>query len=386
VPNKTPLVVGANASDFIGALNTNYANINNWITNSPPVTGLMTLANTGTKTPATSSNSYLAKYKNFKLGGIIQYSMYSYIDVTGNWALRLPCSPDLFYKGAHDIDKWVSDAKDAGIEYLVFSIFDGTGFALFDNPIPFPDYILNTVFGYKKYDVASAGADVEITNKFYTACAKYGIEPVPYVCPVWQNNMSRTATGLKNPNGAFSGTVYTATEKQYSDNFVCKVLQYILTTWPSNYVWVDYGGATKVNDPQMYYDAIKAINPNCQVVGNTVGDNPFNWFPYDIGSDEEYYALTTFGPANKTWADVLSSTRVHGITYYVPQELCVNNNGAVGDSFYWHTGFTLRNQSAIQSAYDIAKANSVPFLLNLAPGRTGLISSDQFDLFKNLNL
>jgi len=72
-------------------------------------------------------------------------------------------------------------------------------------------------------------------------------------------------------------------------------------------------------------------------------------------------------------------------TYYIPQELICNNN-VFGEHYYYHENLTRRTQAAIQGIYDIAKANSVPMCLNLAPDRTGLISAEQYNFFKNLSL
>ncbi len=342
---------------------------------------LMTLANTGTKAPSTTDNQYLQKFMSFKLGGLISYSMYTWT-LSPPW----PASPNLFYKGTHDIDKWVSDAKDAGIKYLVLTVFDNSQFALFDNPIPFPDYILNTVFGHRKYDIASAGGDTAIVDKFFTACQKYGIEPIPYMCPVFGANLCRTQVPAGTAKTIQGG--YTSTEIQYFENHFCKVMQYILTTWNPSYLWMDVAGGAVYNNMQLIYDSAKAINPNIQIMANTVGDNPFQWFPYDIGADEEFFSLTALPPPGKTWADVLSPFRVkNGTTYLIRQEIVTNNfSGGAGRPYYWSPSQTLRIQSEVQNMYNIAKANGVNLLFNLAPNRSGVIPSEQFDLFKNLVL
>jgi hypothetical protein len=133
---------------------------------------------------------------------------------------------------------------------------------------------------------------------------------------------------------------------------------------------------------QMYYNAIKSIDPNCSVIGNTGGDRAFQWQPYDIGSNEENWSGV---PAAWTWAQVLSTTRINaGSGYYVPQELVVNNFAGDG-RWYWYNQ-ALRSQATIQGLYDIAKANASPFLLNLAPTTAGVIPTAQFDLFRNLTL
>ena len=328
---------------------------------------LITLTDAGTHTPATSSNSYLAKYKAFKLGGLISYSIYTY-----QYGAPYPASPNLFYKGTHDIDTMVSNAKNAGIQYLVLSVCDNSMFSLFDNPIPFPDYVLNQVVGHRKYDVASAGADTGITDKFFTACAKYGIEPIPYMCFVAAMNLARTYTYIS----------YTDLQWQYVENWYAAVVQYILKTWNPNYFWYDV--SANVNHHQMFYDAAKAINSNCQIISNNIGDIALAYYPYDIGSNEEFFSLHD----GQTWPQVLATSRTKsGTTYYVPQELITNIfAGGAGVSYYWSPSQTLRTQQAIQSIYNTAKTNGAPFLLNLGPNRSGVIPSEQFALFSGLTL
>jgi alpha-L-fucosidase len=377
IATKESLIVGSSASKIISDLNSNYSKINDVIGNPTTDNNLMTLVHDGTKIPVTQTNQYLNKFMAYKLGGLIQYSMWSYGGLLPTLYTGCPVASTSFYTGTHDVRKWVSDAHDAGIEYLVLSVMDGSNFSLFDNPIRFPDYILNSVFGYNKYDITSIGGDTAIVDKFYAACIEFGIEPIPYFCPYHSANLYKTITGGINP------PIYSTTQRQYYDNFTAKVIQYFLTTWASNYIHIDVSGGTIANTMQTYYDAVKAINPNCQVCAYTIGDIDLNWFPYDIGSNEEWYSGA---PGDHTWAAVLSSSRAKGgTTYYIPQEIIANNN-VYGEHYYYHTGQTRRTQAAIQDIYDIAKANSVPFCLNLAPDRVGVISTEQYNFFKNLTL
>jgi hypothetical protein len=139
---------------------------------------------------------------------------------------------------------------------------------------------------------------------------------------------------------------------------------------------------------QLFYDSVKAVSSNCQIMANTIGDNPFQWYPYDIGANEEYFSLASLPPEGKTWADILSPLRTKDVVDYLIRQEVVTNNfaGGAGISYYWSPSLTLRTQLSTQAIYDIAKANGVNFLLNLAPNRSGVIPSAQFDLFKNLTL
>jgi hypothetical protein len=175
-----------------------------------------------------------------------------------------------------------------------------------------------------------------------------------------------------------------ATGWEYYDNYCAAVMQYIMKTWNPRYFWLDVGGASVLNNMQLFYDSIKAENPNCQIVGNVVGDIPFDWYPYDIGSHEEYYSLRS---GTQTWEQVLSPVRINTRTdpdtqHYVPNEIVTNIlSGGQGASYYWN-GQELRGD--VGTIYNIAKSYNVPFLLSLAPNRDGIIPAAQFDIFKAL--
>ena len=339
---------------------------------------LKPLVENGTFTPATESNSLLAKYKNFKLGGLISFSMYTF-----NYSWTKPYNPYLFNLTNIDVATWVSQAAAAGIEYLALSILDNSGFSLFDNPITVPDKLLNQTYGYKKCDVALVGADTQIIDKFMTACLANGIEPVLYFC----TTQLTTAYYKKPQRTTITFTQYDESSRAAFDNYFAKVFQYVLTTWGPKYMWLDVAGTgtNPVNAMQVYYDAIKSIDTSCQVIGNSIGDLPFDWFPYDIGSNEELFSGVN--GTTKTWAQVLATARTNGVTeYYVPQEYCTNIFAAGGDGRWYWNNQALKNQATVQASYDIAKANSSPYLMCLAPNTSGVIPQAQFDLFANINL
>jgi len=327
--------------------------------------------------PATETNANISRYINWKLGGLICFSPY-----TWKYVFNKPANPALLSHLTNiDVDKWVSDAHDAGIQYLVFTILDTSGYALFDNPITYPDYLLNQCWGYRKFDVAVSKADLNIVDKFFAACQTYGIEPIPYVCPT-----SNTAICINRSDHSIFGPQngYDATDKQYYDNWFAKVLQYIMTTWSPRYMWIDAGGWPIVNDNQVFYDAVKSINANCTVISNNAGDRDFNFFPYDIGSNEEYYTLW----GENTWDNVLTTVRTKDeVDYYTPQEVVTNlMSGGAGARYYWNDQALRSAVGDLQNIYNIAKAHGCPFLLSLAPNRNGIIPSAQFDVFKALVL
>jgi len=367
---NSQISAGVSGSNFISILNSNFN-----LRQDGSSLDLLTLSGSGTFIPVTESNLMLAKYKGRKIGGLISFGL-----LTFQYDWLRPINPYLFNLTNIDADTWVANAADSGIEYLVLTILSASGFSMFDNPINYPDYILNQVYGYKKCDVSLVGADTNIIDKFITACEKYNIAWGLYFATIFNHAMvwKRGDWSVLSP---MSG--YDATTKQYYDNWCAKTLQYITTTWNPEFIWLDVAGAgTPCNNMQVLYDAIKNINPNCIVIGNSIGDQSFAWFPYDIGSNEENFST---GGA-KTWDTVLATSRGHnGTTYYVPQELVANNYGA-GETWYWTASKSLRTQQSIQDIYNIAKARSAPFLLNIAPNTSGVIPTEQLALFSGLSL
>ena len=364
------IVAGLSGANFI-----NYCNYNFNLRQDTYNLDLLTLTGSDTFVPATESNAQLAKYKAFKFGGIIHFGI-----LTFQYTYTKPVNPYLFTLTDIDIDTWVSQAADAGIEYLILTMFGPSGFALFDNPIIYPDHLLNQMIGYKKFDVSLVDGDINIIDKFLTACQFYGITAGFYFATVF--NFAVTWLRVGGNIAPYSG--YTETDKQYYDNYCAKLLQYICSTWSPEYLWLDVAGAgTPCNNMQVLYDAVKNINPNCVVIGNTIGDQDFVWFPYDIGSNEELYSLG----GEKTWDTVLATARSHGgTTYYVPQEFVTNIFSGGSASWYWANGKSLKTQVAIQTSYDIAKAHSAPYLLCLAPNTSGIIPQAQLDLFAGISL
>lgn len=332
---------------------------------------LVAIADSGTFSPKTDTNEYLNKYSDFELGGLISYSIYTYA-----YNVVTP-RPSLFTPKDIPVDDWIDGAKDAGVDYLALTILDNSNFALFDNPIPFPDTLVNNFYSYKYYDVAEAESDTSIVTDFVTMCRANNIEPVAYFCPVFDMNFIRIWSG----NHGFAD--WTEREKDIIENWWIATIQYCINRWDFKYVWLDIAYTDgPINDIQKLYNGVKAADSTCMVIGNSIGDVEFGYYPYDIGSNEEYYSLHD----GQTWDDVLSFSRdTSEVTYYVPQEVVTNNLvGGAGAAYYRYNDQALRTQSAINAIWDTAYSRGVPFLLNVSPNQDGTIEQAQWDLFKNL--
>lgn len=317
----------------------------------------------GTFTPHTSDGSYFNEWDNLKIGALICFNIESF---GYNLQHPVPVSPYAFTADSVNVEAWVDSLKANNIKYACLTITAEMGYSLLDVPFDFDETIIadGTI---RKYDVGnSPQADRNFVDEFFSMCADSGIVAIPYLCLSGNFNLTVSMAGWS-----------TAQKEKYT-NYQSRLLQYIIQKYGCKYVWLDNYNAFNF---QNIYDAVKSADPNCLVISNCVGDTLFNKFPYDIGSNEEFYSFDTSADSV-----VLSTERTHnGTTYFVPQEVVTNITGVKGTSYYYSGSAVVpRDQSEIQSIYDRAKAQNSNFLLSVIPDRDGAISTSQWAVFRNL--
>ena len=113
---------------------------------------------------------------------------------------------------------------------------------------------------------------------------------------------------------------------------------------------------------------------------------PFTWagdelmiFPADVPSFE-YSRIPT------TSAEFLPTTSHEGMNYYLPKEII---NTILGDGQYFarnNVFSSLRSAATLQTEYDKAQAENVPYLLNVAVAKNGIIPANQLTRFGDIIL
>jgi hypothetical protein len=310
----------------------------------------------------------LTQFNNFKRGVFISYSLFTF-----DYTFSKITNPNVFTPTNVDVDSWILKASNAGAKYAIYTCYDNKGFAMFDCPIKLPDYLTNSFECYRKYDVGVSPGDKLIVDKFFTACIKYGVEPMLYLCTWSSENI-----GARNEGKIYADL--TTTQKQYWDNYYAKVLQYLMTNYGCKWFYLDMagGGLPALADLQLYYDSIKSIDATAKLAILDYGDLTFGFFPSDIESNEA--AGLSPNPGTK-----LYPYRTHnGTVYYQPQEYMISGIVNSDGSWYWKDGIsTIRTPNTIFGAnWDLCQTYSCNFNLGIAPHQDGSIDQTQLDLLK----
>lgn len=366
-------------------------------------------------------NKGLKDFFNHKIGMFISYGMSSFTDTNNyldNWELDPPPPSQFTAPSVIDSAQWATEAANLGCEYAVLTLRHHIGFNNFPYTAPYNHNVSENTYDtnrgvlevpvYKRYDVSVTDADQNIVGKFLDQCVVEGIKSCLYYNIGKNINMRR---GLNLIDAAYDQTeTYSQTYENYVD-WCVKELEYISKTFEFDYIWLDapHHAPRYVNNVrtqraymQDFYNAIKKYKPNAVVISNTdmavIGGNrlllpdgtdssrpPYTWdgsemimFPVDVSSFE-YFRV----PTN---SDELEPETTHkGIGYYMPKE--VISTILVGQYFGNNDNFgTMETAVALQAKYDYCRANNVPFLLNVAVARNGVIPSAQLTRFGEIIL
>ena len=252
-------------------------------------------------------------YQKKKYGWLICYGMNTFYGHF--WSVRntgsAPPASTMFNTANVDVESWAIKAKEAGVQYAALTVQNEYGFCLWSSNVSFSNVPQVSINGrifppnQNPYCVQSGIADLNITQKFVDEFRARNIEPVAYV------NVSDNKFMCDGPIYRFGNSVQTDAYVQY----LCNICVELIELYGFKYIWLDAYDSNVGIGMQRIYDAIKVADPECQVIGNVVGETNFSRYPYDLQSTEEYIAYNN--------PSIISSNyrTYNGETFYVGQEL-----------------------------------------------------------------
>jgi hypothetical protein len=353
----------------------------------------------GTFYPSTTPNAMLTKFQSWKLGWFLCFNINTFNGyATQSYRFMSPHS-NTFSPSNPNIEQWAATAaaSSAKIDYVIITAYTEYDWAMWDSKVAYnmskmtidtPYRSQATIPQFPNYSVRdSSYADKNILGRAIKAFKNVGIEPVIYFNVGGGQNCTGGGYDLNN-----IGT--NPTFKVYFDAYsvyLALMIQELLQMYPDiNYLWFD----TDSNKPkaynQLYYNAIKSINPSCQLIYNSYGNSSFTAYPYDIESSE-YYAIVGSGDGSA----IFQTSRINnGITYYVPHEIVTTTYASeqyyyIDSTYPWRPSFTPQvpiSQSTTNAIYAKAKTNNCRCALAIAPNRSGNLDTSQTSLISNIVL
>lgn len=370
---------------------------------------------------ATESNATIATFLSHNIGMFISYGMTTFTTsdlYTTNYLSDPPAASTFAAPATVDSAQWATEAANLGCGYAILTTGHHIGFNTFPYTAQYNGGVSEntedstrgtlSVPVYSSYDVSDTSSDQNIIGKFLDQCVTEGIKSGLYY-NIGKNINMRRGLDLIDASYDLTGT-FSATY----DNYVAYVIdevEWLVTNYDFDYFWIDaphHFPRYYLNNKYNYqlirdvYRAIKAIKPNILVIVNydcadtgsleILGDGtdntrpPFSHdgrdmitFPCDV-IGLEYFRVPD-NPAE------LAPEQNHDFgSYYIPKQVIstIYQNGqyfARNDVFQ-----TLESAATLQTKYDYCQTNNIPFLLNVAPQKNGVIMASHLTRFGDIVL
>ena len=258
-------------------------------------------------------------------------------------------------------DEWISLAKDAGMEYFVFTSKHHDGFALFHSKADPFNVVDATPF---KRDVVE-----ELAN----ACARHGLKFGLYYSQEldWHHPHGGGYTNLTPCSGTSWDNNWDWPDRSKKDFTICfeeKIkpqVEEILTNYGELcLIWFDVPHTITAEQSRELYDLVKKHQPNC-LINSRLGNGAYDYV--SLG-DNEY---PQSAPVEGVEADPNS---IHGYKYspYGLYETPATMNSSWGFKYYDQNWLTAE---AIRANRERLKEMGVNYLLNMGPDGLGRIPS-----------
>lgn len=200
---------------------------------------------------------YGGEYKGQQSAGTAEWAMFNYkIPVAEYTETAKTFNPTKF-----DADLWVKTAKDAGVEYLIFTSKHHDGFANFKT-----DYSDFSLWNYQNMDLLAPLAK---------ACKKYGVKFGLYYSHNldWhEKNGGAASKELHEQKGYPPSNTWDFPYppdydfQQYLNDKALPQVNEITTNYgPVDIIWFDCAFGLEREDAKKFYDLVKKNQPNCMI-------------------------------------------------------------------------------------------------------------------------
>lgn len=339
--------------------------------------------------PPTTETPRLQEYLSLDKGLLFHYNLGTYWGYEFNAPGTAP-SPAYFNIPSIDMKPWAEAAVASRSKYAGIIACHEMGFQLWPSNVTYADARIehptdqHLTPTWRDYTVRGH-ADQDILEKFCVAMRNVGVEPYFYynICLNW--NVQGAFTPIHITFGAFGDNRRAELVK-----FWCLQLQELAMRYKVRYLWLDAYIALDPSEHQAFYDAVKAVNPDCMVVLNMGPATTFFNYPGDAMSFENYVvdnpSYTMYKSINKV---------VGGTTYKIGQEFIASPQ-TVTSPHNWYNydqycvvqppnpNLVLLSQEVMQSYADSAKLYNVNYLIAPSPDRYGKLPDSQMSRIINL--
>jgi alpha-L-fucosidase len=218
-----------------------------------------------------------------------------------------------FKPDSFDADKWVSDAKKAGVRYIVITTKHHEGFCLWDSK-------------FSEYDTGEATRfDRDILAELSKACKEHGLKfGTYYSITDWHHPSQRSSNpGFQPP----------MKDKAAYVAYMKAQLNELITKYDTDILWFDgdWVGWWSMDDGIDLYNYLRKLKPTL-IINNRVAKR--GQFKKDFGTPENSTPGTALGhrweacwTINHSWGYKISDTNWKGIKQLIQEQVDVNAKG-----------------------------------------------------------
>ncbi len=248
-----------------------------------------------------------------------------------------------------DADQWIRTARDAGMTYAVLTAKTELGHCLWPSR-------------HTDYHVGTSGNRTDVVEAFVRACEKYGLTAGLYYNPSDQHHWVQRIAA-QDPAAV---PHLTRVDETYFAFQQAQIEELLTQYGPIGEVWIDLPTVLGAEYRRRQYDQIAGLQPDAVIVmnnGRTDGSAflPDKAWPSDVMTMERVLPASIRG--HNPWF------RIDGRDYYVPGEHC----DTLGYEWQFIEGDNPRSTRELLAMRTICKERRVNFLLNVPPGRAGVI-------------
>lgn len=305
-----------------------------------------------TNAAAVSLTDAQRDFMKWRFGMFLHFNLGTFADL--DWAGGYE-DPALFNPSKLDCGQWADAAKEAGMTYLVPTVKHTEGIALYDSAVTTHDITM-----FKNYKNGKG----DIVRQFVDACRSRGLKVGLYYC--FPGDYSDAAHKNAPPPGKPTLHGLPPEAIWYFAGFIKMQLTEMLTKYgPIDLPWIDQcdNKYTSAQWPEILA-VIRSLQPRCIVVTN----NAQNLHQSDVLGIE------------LPWKHELPP-----IDNNAPTEVCDTIQN--GSRWFWREAKTPSDLQAAAFIVDRLKkcnACNANYLLNLPPGRDGLISGPHLQRLRQI--
>lgn len=278
-------------------------------------------------------------FQDWEFGLFVHFGLRTFYEGYVDFDKR-PMEAAAFNPANLDCEQWIRTAKQAGMEYAVFTAKHHDGFS-------------NWPSAYTKMSVAYTpwqDGQGDVVREFVQACRKYDVKPGLYYSPYDASAESFLLDG-----------------KAYDDYFVNQITE--LLTWYGDIdvLWFDACGSEDHEyDWNRIIGEIRRLQPNILIFN--MGDPDFRW----VGNEDGVAPLPCLNTVDSLNVSILTDRKDQlGETMWLPAECDVQ----LRSSWFYsdHDEHTVKSLDELMGLYYYSVGRGANLLLNIGPDRRGLL-------------